>query len=195
VTKASAGRRQRRVERRGRPAGSYASLFKDRQRFSIAAWLALEPIVGPHAAARGAIVWIEEKAPITIQDVEGMLHVAGADYVPATPSEDLNDRARTLARKARLVTSRATKRELSWLCQSSGALAALARFMADGDAVGIATTLELMREVGWGEILDRVGRRLTPALRSNFLPYEGPLTARVRRLLAAMQAQEKLSQH
>ena len=135
MTKASPGRRSRRLERRGRPAGSYKSLFKDAQRFSIAAWLASEPRYGPHVAARMAIVLIEERTPITIQDVEGLLLVIGADYkatasAKARTSSDLDGRASQLADKARLMIARATPRELAWLTRSSGALRALSTFFS-----------------------------------------------------------------
>jgi hypothetical protein len=188
VTKASAGRRRRRLEKRGRPTGTYASLFKDPQRFSIVAWVTLEPIFGPHVAARAATVWIEEKTPITIQTVQNLLIMVGADYAsPPGASEDLDDHARALARKARLVTSRATRREFAWLTQSSGALLALMRSLAEGDVEGANRAVELLQEAGWGEIVERINRRLVPALRANFPPFEGPLTAKARRLLAAMR--------
>ena len=44
------------------------SLFRDRQRFAIAAWVAFEPDFGPHATARLVTVVIEEDTPVRIED-------------------------------------------------------------------------------------------------------------------------------
>ena len=193
MTKASPGRRSRRLERRGRPAGSYKSLFEDAQRFSIAAWLASEPRYGPHVAARMAIVLIEERTPITIQDVEGLLLVIGADYkatasAKARTSSDLDGRASQLADKARLMIARATPRELAWLTRSSGALRALSTFFfVDENLTGVDRTIELLLRAGWHEILDRIVGRLDPALRASFPPYEGDLGPKGRWLLAVMR--------
>jgi hypothetical protein len=192
MTKASPGRRSRRLERRGRPTGSYKSLFKDAQRFSIAAWLASEPRYGPHVAARMATILIEERTPITIQDVEGLLLVIGADYkatasAKAPTSNDLDGRASQLADKARLMIARATPRELAWLTQSSGALGALSTFFVDENLTGVDRTIELLLRAGWHEILDRIVGRLDPALRASFPPYEGDLGPKGRWLLAVMR--------
>jgi hypothetical protein len=138
VTKASAGRRKRRFERRGgRPTGSYKSLLTDPQRFSIATWLTLAPIYGPHVAARAAAVWIEERTPITLEIVKGLLRMISANYKEPTsakasksrrprrlrqPARNLDGYASQLADKARLMTARSTEHEFAWLTQSSGAL-------------------------------------------------------------------------
>ena len=192
MTKASPGRRSRRLERRGRPTGSYKSLFKDAQRFSIAAWLASEPRYGPHVAARMATILIEERTPITIQDVEGLLLVIGADYkatasAKAPTSSDLDGRASQLADKARLMIARATPRELAWLIQSSAALGALSTFFVDENLTGVDRTIELLLRAGWHEILDRIVGRLDPALRARFPPYEGDLGPKGRWLLAVIR--------
>jgi hypothetical protein len=187
MTRASAGRRRRRLETRGRPTGSYTSLFKDPQRFSIAGWLALDPIVGPLAAAETAITWIEERTPITFRNVEGLLVMISADYTPPATKE-LKDHADDLVKKARLVTSRATESELAWLTQSSGALKALITFLIRGNIMGFEQVAKVLRQAGWGEILDRFGARIAPSLRAQFPLYEGPLTAAARELLAALRA-------
>jgi hypothetical protein len=189
MTKASASRRRRRLENRGRPAGSYKSLLKDPQRFAIAAWLTLEPVCGPHVAARAATVWLAEKTPITIQDIEGLLVMIGADYA-APGTSDLADHARELAAKARLVINRATPLEFEWVIVSSGALLALMKFVLEGNLVGIDRTLELLQQGGWREVLDHTNRRLVPALRAHFPPYEGSLSGSARRLLATLHARK-----
>jgi hypothetical protein len=206
VTKASVGRRKRRFERRGgRPTGSYKSLLTDPQRFSIATWLTLAPIYGPHVAARAATVWIEERTPITLEFVKGLLRMISANYKEPTsakasksrgprrlrqPARNLDGYASQLADKARLMTARATEHEFAWLTQSSGALFALMKFIMEGNTVGADQAIKLLRQAGWGEIIDRIGGRLAPDVRANFPPFEGPLTAQAPRLLAALRARK-----
>jgi hypothetical protein len=206
VTKASAGRRKRRFERRGgRPTGSYKSLLKDPQRFSIATWLTLAPIYGPHVAARAAAVWIEERTPITLEFVKGLLRMISANYKEPTsakasksrgprrlrqPARNLDGYASQLADKARLMTARSTEHEFAWLTQSSGALFALMKFIMEGNTVGADQAIKLLRHAGWGEIIDRIGGRLAPDVRAKFPPFEGPLTAQAQRLLAALRARK-----
>ena len=195
MTRASPSRRSRRLERRGRPTGSYKPLLKDPQQFSIAAWLAFEPRFGPHVAARLAIVLIEEKTPITIQDVEGLLLAIGADYKPPTSDKasrtrDLDSYASQVAEKARLMTARAPPREKAWLTQSSGALGALATFLMNDKPTGVDRTIELLLRAGWHEILDCIVGRLDLALlraSRGIPPYEGSLSAKTRSLLAVMR--------
>jgi hypothetical protein len=187
MTKASESRRKRRFERRGRPTGSYRPLLKDRQRFSVATWLTLKPLFGPHIAARAAVVWIEGKTPITVESVEGLLLKIGADYEPVA-NGDLDAYSSQLADKARLVTSRATELEFAWLTQSSGALVALIKFIMEGDVAGFDQVLKVLRQVGWGEILDRIGRRLAPALLAKFPSFEGRLSDRAQHVLAILRA-------
>ena len=69
MTKSSANRVGRRLKHKpkgGRPAGSFRPLLTDPQRFSVAAWLLLEPLYGPHVAAHLAIVAIEETTPMSL---------------------------------------------------------------------------------------------------------------------------------
>jgi hypothetical protein len=110
-----------------------------------------------------------------------------ADYTPPA-TRKLKDYADELTKKARLVTSRATARELAWLTQSSGALQALITFLIRGDIVGFEQATKVLRQAGWHEILDRFGTRIAPSLRAQFPLYEGPLSAAARELLAALRA-------
>ena len=184
------GRRKRRFERRGgRPTGSYKPLLTDPQRFSIATWLTLEPIFGPHVAARAAAVWIEEETPITVEFVKGLLRRIGADY-KSPADRDLDSYASQLADKARLMIARATEREFAWLTQSSGALLAGMKFLMEGNVAGRDLALKVLRQSGWGEILDRIGSRLAPAVLANFPPFEGPLSAQAQQLLAVLRARK-----
>jgi hypothetical protein len=194
MTKSSPGRRERRLKhkhepKRGRPRGTFASLLKDPQRFPITAWHVFEPALGPHVAARLAIVLVEENMPISIETLEDLFVVSSTYMPPPGTQADLDDRARDLAAKARLATSRATEDELAWLTASSGALRALIAFMAEENWAGAQQALELLRHVGWGGVLARAGRRFGIALEAeNLRPFDkSRLRAAGRRLLEAMR--------
>jgi hypothetical protein len=186
MTQSSLARRQRRLKRKGRPIGSHRSLLADPRRFSIAAWHAFSDAIGSHPAARLAVVLLEETTPITIEDLEGVLVVASSSYEPprAAKKYTLDDRAFDLARRAKLVADRATRREMDWLVTCSGALRAVVFFIAANDAAGASRALEILRGAGWTEVIEHVRRRFEDALCSNFPPFEGRLRAAARQLLA-----------
>ena len=193
MTKSSAARRQRRLAskpQRGRPSGTFRPLLKDPQRFSIAAWLLFEPVVGPHVAARLAIVAIEETGPIEISTIEGML-VTSAAYLPppGAAAADFDEQARSLAAKGRLAASRATESELAWLVRSSGALRGLIGFMGAGNWVGFELSRKLLWQADWASVLTRIGRRFDiPTDPKDLQPFDKRrLRAAGRRLLAAMR--------
>ena len=193
MTKSSPGRVGRRLKHRpkgGRPAGSFRPLLSDPQCSSVAAWLLLEPMFGPHVAARLAIVTIEETTPIEFSAIEGLL-VTSADYLPprGAADADFDEQARSLVAKARLIASRANETELDWLVVSSGALRGLINFAAQGNWGGVEVAQKLLRQAGWGDILARLAHRLDIPLESESLqPFDKDrLRAAGRRLLAAMR--------
>ena len=89
-----------------------------------------------------------------------------------------------------LEIARATEREFTWLTQSSGALLAAMKFLMEGNVTGSDLALKVLRQSGWGEILDRIGSRLAPAVLANFPPFEGPLSAQAQQLLAVLRARK-----
>jgi hypothetical protein len=192
MSKSSAARRQRRLARkpqRGRPSGTFRALLKDPQRFSVAAWLLFEPVLGPHVAARLAIVAIEENTPIELSTLEGAL-VTSAAYLPprGAAAVDFDEQARSLTAKAKLVASRATEDELAWLVGSSGALRGLIGFMAAGNWLGVEQARKLLQQAGWGDVLSRIGQRFDlPPDATSLRPFDkNRLRVGGRRLLAAM---------
>jgi hypothetical protein len=195
MTASSAARRQRRLqkklERRGRPRGAFAELLKDPQRLTVATWLLLEPVLGPHRAACLATVLIEETTSIELGTVEGLLSTASAAYRPPPgTSADLDDRARALADKAKLVTSRATPKEFDWLTASSGGLLALIVFAVAGDTKGINFAVKILRhaDAGWGKVLARLRHRFDPV---GMRPFDQDrLRAAGRKLLEALRAKK-----
>jgi hypothetical protein len=197
MSRSSPGRRDRRLAHRrlGRPPGTHASLFRDRQRFAIAAWIAHAPDLGPHITARLVKVLIEEDTPIKIEDVEGLRLMISVPFKPPTSKADLDldDVARQLQQKAKLVRERATGSEMGWLSTSASALRGLVHFFLRNDLPGMRRSLDILRQAGWGKTSERIGRRLEAALRSNIPPYDGPVTPATRRFLDAL-GQELVSQ-
>ena len=193
MTRSSVARRQRRLA--GRPSGTFRSLLKDPQRHSVAAWLLFEPMFGPHAAARLAIAAIDEDSPIEFSTLDGVLMAASFTYKPprGAPAADFNEQARSLATKARLVASRATETELTWLAASSGRPGSLIGFTAAGNWVGLEQSQKLLKQAGWGDVLKRIARRLDiPADVKSLTPFDRDrLRAGGQRLLAATRARLK----
>ena len=193
MSKASAGRRERRLTKKkqlGRPSGTPASLFKDRQRFAIAAWIALMPDYGPHDTARFVTVLIEEDTPIQLEDIEGLRLVLSAGY-KAPASATLDEYAMALSRKAKLVRGRATGSELEWLGASASALRVLVLSFLHDDLPGMRRQLDILRNAGWGKTSERVGRRLAAALKSsNIPPRDDPVGPNIRRALNALRREQ-----
>lgn len=167
----------------GRPVGTFRPLLTDPQRHSIAAWLLLRRLLGPHIAARLAIVAIDETEPIEIGRIEGLLTMLSAEYTPS-PNSDFDDRARALAAKAKRAASRATDAEFEWLIASTAYLRGLIGFVAAGNWTGVHVTYRLLLERGWGEVLARFTRRLHLADASKPID-QARLQAAGRRLLEA----------
>ena len=188
MSRASTGRRERRLTRKrlGRPPGTPASLFKDRQRFAIAAWIALAPDLGPHNTARFVTVFIEEDTPIRIEDVEGLRLMISAAY-KAPASADLDAYALALSRKAKLVRERAAGSEMKWISTSASALRGLAYSFLRSDLPEMNRSLDILRQAGWGKTGERIGRRLEAALRSNIPPRDDPVGPDMRRALDALR--------
>jgi hypothetical protein len=194
MSKSSVARRQRRLALkplRGRPSGTFRPLLKDPQRFTVAAWLLLEPVFGPRAAGRLAIVAFEEKTPIEFTTLEGAM-VMSFTYLPpqGAPAADFDEQARSLEAKAKLLASRATAKELDWLIASSAALLGLIGFMAVGNWLGVRLAQKSLQQAGWGDLLARIGRRFDlPADMQSLRPFDkNRLRAAGRRLLAAIKA-------
>lgn len=195
MSRASAGRRERRVEKKkqlGRPPGTHKSLFKDQQRFAIAAWIAFMPDYGPHDTAKLVRVLIEEDTPIRIEDVEGLRLVISAPYAPPTPSADFDDVARQFQQKAALIRDRATGSEMEWLSVSASGLRGLIYFFRRNDLPGMRRSIDILRSAGWGKTAERVGRRLGTALRSNIPPRDDPVGPKMQRALDAIRNDKAL---
>jgi hypothetical protein len=198
MSRASSGRRERRLTKKkllGRPTGTHVSLFKDRQRFAIAAWIALAPDLGTLTTARLVTVLIEEDTPIRIEDVEGLRLLISAPFKPPAlkAAFGVDDAARQLQQKAKLIRGRATGSEMQWIETSASALRLLVYFFVRDDVPGMRRSLDILRQAGWGKTSARIGRRLEAALKSNIPPRDDPVGPAIRRALDALR-QERSSQ-
>jgi hypothetical protein len=189
VTRASISRRERRLQRQGRPKGSSVRLLDDEQRFSIAAWAAFgEMGLGPLVAAELALVLIESDGPVSIEDIDGVLVNASAKFTGRTTT--LKKRADWLARKSRTAITQSNDLEHAWIVEASGVLRALIHFIAADNLSGAARSFDLLAQLGWEPTLTRLQRRFDAAVRTNLPPYEGKLSAAARRLLAHAREQQ-----
>ena len=77
--------------------------------------------------------------------------------------------------------------DYEWLTHSIALIGALLRYAIKDDARGFRHTLELMREAGWGDTLELLGRRLEKALRGNLPPASAPLRRAAARLFHKLE--------
>src|SRR5262245_18957364 len=89
--------------RRGRPKGSTVPIERDRQKFEVACWWAFVGMgFGQFDAARRALL-VVKGGPITLQDIDGVLHMASAEIPLPQPydADDSDKGLRRLSAKAR----------------------------------------------------------------------------------------------
>ena len=138
---------------------------------------------GPFDAARRALLVIRG-GPITIQDIEGVLHMASARIPLPTPVDPIDPDAglRRLSAKAK-----AAKPSV-WLYASSGMIEALITFIAANNVTGVAIALDGLHALGWGETIMGLRQRIEAALGSNLPPADlDRLSPAVRGLLAGLK--------
>jgi hypothetical protein len=165
------------MAQRGRPHGATIRLLDDPRRFEAAAWIAFFKL-GPYPAGYLTAFFASDK-PITTESVEAVLLKSATAH-----SGDVEEYAdRMWRRKIRQVIARADKREQAWLTMSASLILAVCKHVAEGNAGGMQISLVMLRQAGWGETLDRIGKRVEASLRSNFPPAECPLSRTAARLL------------
>jgi hypothetical protein len=179
------------VAKRGRPEGSLIRLLDDPGRFEIAAWFAFVSLLQmkPHPAAKlVTFLFLESEEAPTTESVGGFFLQTKIKLRRENRDGGAKGHAKALVRKAKVAIARADERELRWLTYSSRLIAALVKYMAEGNPNGASATLHLLRAAaGWAEAADRVIARISEAVRGDFPPAEGPLSKRARRLLLKMQ--------
>ena len=157
---------------------------RDPQRFELACWWAFHEMgCGPFDAARRALL-ATKGGPITLQDVEGVLHMASCTIPLPQPFDPLDpDKGlRRLAAKARRV------RPEPWLIKSAALVQGLITFVASNNVTGICIARDALIRLGWEPIIMGLAQRIEAALRSNLPPAElDKLSPVVRRLLGELR--------
>ena len=177
MTRASPARLAR---RRGRPKGSTVPFERHRQRFAIAAWWGFRECgCGPYVAAYWAAVATGDE-PIRPEDLEGVLNVAGIDIKRTASTLDKHlDR---LARNAKRAPPDDT-----WLRTSATTIKALLLAARTGNMPIYCGMLDLLVELGWAAVINRLSARIIEASKSNVPPFEGKLGRRGHQLLAELR--------
>jgi hypothetical protein len=165
---------------RGRPP---VPIEQDPQRFELAAWWAFhEDGCGPFDAARRALLAVKG-GPITLEDVEGVLHRASATVpLPPFDPDDPDKGLRRLAAKAKRAKPE------PWLVGSAGLVQGLIIFTRENNMIGIAAAYDGLVKLGWEPIIVGLAKRVEAALGSNLAPADAEkLSPAVRRLLAKLR--------
>jgi hypothetical protein len=160
--------------RRGRPKGAVVTLERDRQRFAIAAWWGFRECgCGPYVAAYWAAVATGTE-PIRLEEVEGLLTVAGIDIRRTASS--LDSHLDALARKAKRAPAD------DWLRMSALAIRAVVLAARTSDVATYCGMVDVLIGLGWSDVLARLSGRIMEVANSNRPPFEGKLGRRGREL-------------
>jgi hypothetical protein len=170
-------RKRQRKRQAGRPAGSTIPLERDRQRFAIAVWHGVRLCgFGPYVSAYWAAV-VTAEAPFKPEDVEGLLTVTGTDVRFTASSLDKHSDA--LARKAERITIDSNR----WLHASALAIKGLIIAARIGNVEIYCGMLDVLVDLGWRDLIERLRTRVDDLSKSNVPPHEGRLGRQGRALL------------
>jgi hypothetical protein len=166
---------------------------QDPQGFEIACWWAFtEEGLGPFDAARRALLAVRG-GPFTVEDIEGLAHLANAAIPLPQPFDplDTDKGLRRLAAKAKRATEREPPSE--WLNRSAGTIGALLVFSRENNSAGICAALDGLIELGWAPVILGLAKRIEAALGSNLAPADvEKLSPAVHRWLAERRATKKI---
>jgi hypothetical protein len=156
-------------------------LTADPQRFALAVWWLFQEAIGPYPAAYLARFLIEMPMPITAESIDdgALVMMSTEQFGTTTTVKRYADR---LVRKAREVFLRSSKDELAWLSHSSGCILSVLRYTSQNNMPAARGSLKLLAA---SDVIERVGRRLDLALKSNLPEFERKLSRGARRLLKA----------
>jgi hypothetical protein len=166
MTKSSAARRERRLRRgAGRPKGSRVTLAHDPRRFSMAVrFLLTETGMGRYESAYLASAAIDSTAPITVEQAEQALTRFSLAFRDRRHTPDLSHYADWTVKKMANSFGRATRGERDWIAASVAAIVTLLRRLAAADIAGACLSLDMLVDLGWDPIIERLRDRLAPAL-------------------------------
>jgi len=173
--------RKRKQRRAGRPKGSTVPLERHRQKFAIAVWHGVHlDGVGPYLSARWAAV-ITGEEPIKPEDVEGLLTVSGTEIKFTASSLDKHiDR---LARNAERIAIDSDP----WLHMSALAIKGLIIAHRTGDMEVKCGMLDVLIDLGWRDMIERLRARIDDLTKSNIPPREGKLGREGQKLLDCLR--------
>src|SRR5262249_54349572 len=157
------GRREQRMNRErarslrprpGRPSGTTIPLERDPQRFEIAVWHGIHlDGHGPYTSAHWA-AWVTSKKPINIEDVEGLLTVAGTE-IEFTASS-LDNHIDGLVRKAESIPVDSDP----WLHASALAIKAFILARRTRNMEMECHLLDVLLSLGWRDVIERLIARI-----------------------------------
>jgi hypothetical protein len=162
-------RAKKRRKEPGRPKGTTIPLERDPQRFEIAVWQGIHlDGHGPYTSAHWA-AWVTSRKPIKLEDVEGLLTVAGTE-IEFTAS-NLDKHIDRLARKAESIPVDSDP----WLHASALAIKAFILARRTRNMEMECYLLDVLLSLGWRDVIERLIARINDMLKSNIPPREGEL--------------------
>ena len=161
----------------GRPKSSTVPLERHRQKFAIAVWHGVHLYgVGPYLSAHWA-AWLTSNEPIKPEDVEGLLTVSGSEIKFTASSLDKHiDR---LARNAERIPIDSNP----WLHKSALAIKGMILAARTGNTEVYCGMLDVLIDLGWHDMIERLRARIDDLIKSNVPPREGKLGREGERLL------------
>ena len=157
-------------------------LERHRQKFEIAVWHGIHLYgVGPYLSAHWA-AWLTSIEPIKAEDVEGLLTAAGTKikFTAASLDKHIDRLVRT--------AGRIPVESDPWLHMSALAIKAMILAARTGNTEVYCGMLDVLIELGWSDMIERLRARVGDLLQSNVPPREGELGREGKRLLEWLRA-------
>jgi hypothetical protein len=173
---------KKKQRRAGRPKGTTVPLKRHRQKFEFAVWHGVRLYgVGPYLSAHWAM-WLCSNEPIKAEDVEGLLTVSGTEIKFTASSLDKHvDR---LARNAERIPIDSEP----WLHMSALAIKGLIIAHRTGNTEVYCGMLDVLIDLGWRDMIERLRARINDLTKSNIPPREGRLGRQGQALLDWLRA-------
>jgi hypothetical protein len=137
--------------------------------------------IGPYAAGYWAAI-ITSDGPIRLEDVEGLLTVAGIPIKKTASSIDKHVDA--LVRKTKRT---AAAKDDVWLRASALAIKAFVLAARTGKVDAQCFALDTLIRLGWDDVIARLSGGMIKAAEGNLPPFHGQLGREGRNLLARLR--------
>jgi hypothetical protein len=149
----------------------------------MATWFALNELgIGRYSAAYLTAVLIDSTESITIERVQDVLVRISVSFGDKRTTT-LERHADRMARNVAKVFPRSSETDRDWVAQSAACIVGLVHFMAENKVAGACHCLDVLAELGWSDVIERLRQRVGSALQSLPPPFRGDLSAAARRLL------------